>query len=58
MTFLLIFGILATVSVFVLFIGRIVNAKLDWTKEKELLLWYDEYINEKKVRNYITLFKL
>jgi hypothetical protein len=32
--------------------------KLDWTKEKELLLWYSEYeSNNVRVRKHTRLFK-
>lgn len=45
-------------AIFVTFLLLAIEAKLDWTKDKELLLWYTEYEKGVKVRKFITLFKL
>jgi hypothetical protein len=46
-------------SVVLLFVAYIIEAKLDWTKEKQLLLWYSEFEYGRRVsRKFVVLFTL
>lgn len=36
---------------------KIFELSIDYTREKELLLWYSVYNNKVRIRKYITIFK-
>jgi hypothetical protein len=57
-TFLVILAGVMAFSLQIMVVAYAINAKLDWTENKQLLLWYDEYEQGKKVRKFITLIKL
>lgn len=56
---IVVYGLMAFLTcVFIMFTA--IEGKLDWTKDKELLLWYTEVNEEigKRERKFITILKL